>query len=81
MYKVLDVREIMKTRHYVIVIAYDVNFKERRRFAFYKHSEECFGNEVRHWGYTGDYDVLVPGDMFVIEQTPTGENVKIIEEV
>lgn len=96
-YKVLDVREIMskinghtyKTAGDInisytplyVVIAENIQTKERERFEFYKGYTSMFLDEELCHGYSGDYCVLVPGDRFEIIQTDTYKKVKILADV
>ncbi len=63
----------------IVVIAEDEN-KQRKRFHFFRgHQEQVFGRTHYH-GYRGDYDILVPGDMFEIVDTDTYTTVNILQE-
>ena len=99
MYKVLDVREIVKVSGSsysreaygsggslniknsvtTVVIAEDEK-KERCRFTFCPATKEEFLGETMHYGTKGDYDILIPGDMFEIErEVDTWPYVKLIK--
>lgn len=70
-YKVLDVREYITEEKYHIhvVIASDINTHERKRFEFFKGREtNGLGGTRLFYGNSGDYDLLVPGDLFTIEK-------------
>ena len=79
-YKVLDVREKEQTYSYTdrtntytathtvfVIIAEDVNGK-RKRFHMYDSYKSLFLNDWSYYGYEGDFDLLVKGDWFEIEQ-------------
>ena len=60
-----------------VVIAENEEGK-RRRFNFYPASKEFSFGKVYYYGTTGDYDYLVPGDMFELEEDGTWPNVKLL---
>lgn len=68
----LEVASISQTLH-VVVIAEELATGRRVRFDFYPSYSFEFGGTVRYGGYSGPYDVLVPGDLFSVheEQQPT----------
>ena len=66
----------VESKEYTAVIAEDEE-RKRKRFEFYKGYPEKFLGEMRYYGYTGDYKLLVPGDYFEIEKTSTYPNVKL----
>ena len=63
---------------YVVVIAEDEAHK-RKRFEFRDGYTSKFLGETRYYGYSGDYNLLVPGDYFEVEKTSTYPNVKMIK--
>ncbi len=70
--------QIAKT-HYVVVVAVDIETKERKRIVFNEaHTSEFFG-KTYYEGYAGDYELLVPGDVFEIQETKTFKKVVIIQ--
>lgn len=69
----------VNSRQYTVVIAEDENHK-RRRFEFKAGYTSEFLGETNYYGYSGNYDLLVPGDYFVIEKTSTYPVVKLVEE-
>lgn len=79
MFKVLDVREIqkieeidnsygIKTRMIYVVIADNHSSHDRVRFEFYDGYNERILNKTRYYGYKGDFDILIKGDYFEIEE-------------
>ena len=84
MYKVLDVRETVNGPHtrdiYVVIIAIDIQYGERKRFVFRTPTIDVCLARKDYEGCTGEYDVLVKGDYFIIEHTDTWDNVRIICE-
>ncbi len=80
-YKVLDVREKESTysytdytntytaTHTVFVIIAEDTLGERKRFHMYDSYKSLFLNEWSYYGYEGDFDLLVKGDWFEIEET------------
>lgn len=69
----------VNSRHYVVVIAEDENDK-RTRFEFCASYKKEFLGEDCYYGYRGEYDILVPGDKFIIEKTSTWPAVRLIKE-
>ncbi len=65
---------------YIVVIAENLATRDRKRFSFYPPRKEEFLGEMCYYGYTGDYDVLVPGDFFEVEDTNTWTHVRLIIE-
>lgn len=55
---------------YVVVIAEDEEHK-RKRFEFRAGYTTEFLDETRYYGYSGDFNLLVPGDYFEVEKTST----------
>ena len=82
MFKVLDVREIekieeidtsygiasIKTQMTYVVIAENHSSHDRIRFEFYDGYNENVLNKIRYYGYKGDFDILIKGDYFEIEE-------------
>lgn len=74
----------IKETTYVVVIA-EVVIPEsestgRVRFEFCPSYKEKFLNEMRYYGYEGEYQFLIPGDKFEIKTTNTWPVVKLIKE-
>ena len=80
-YKVLDVREKEQTYSYTdrtntyttthtvfVIIAEDIEGK-RKRLHMYDGYLSLYMGEWSYYGYKGDFDRLVKGDWFEIEQT------------
>ena len=89
-YKVLDVREKEQTYSYTdrtntyaethtvfVIIAEDVN-GGRKRFHMYDSFKSLFLGKWSYYGYEGDFDLLIKGDWFEIEQTDTWPIVTIL---
>ena len=89
-YKVLDVRETTSTFSYTdqyntydctktvfAVIAQDIK-GNRKRFMMYDGYKSLFLGDWNHYGYKGDFDILVKGDWFEIEDTSRWPVVKIL---
>ena len=80
-YKVLDVREKESTysytdrtntytsTHTVFVIIGEDTRGRRKRFHMYDSYKSLFLDEWHYYGYEGDFDLLVKGDWFEIEET------------
>lgn len=69
----------IKKTHYVVIVAADTETKQRKRIAFSEaHASELFGRTI-YEGYTGDYQLLVPGDIFEIQETHTFRKVVIVQ--
>lgn len=90
-YKVLDVREressysytdhnnTYTATHTVFVIIAEDTLGKRKRFYMYDSYKSLFiHNDWMYYGYEGDFDLLVKGDWFEIEQTSTWPVVKIL---
>lgn len=69
----------INTRRKVVIIAEDEN-KQRKRFHFYDGYKDTFLGKTSYYGYEGDFDLLVPGDLFEIEKTSTWDTVTLIEQ-
>lgn len=67
----------LKQHRRVIVIAEDVATTARVRFEFFEAYEFKFGDKTHYGGYLGDYELLVPGDFFMIEKTSAQEKVTL----
>ena len=88
-YKVLDVREKESTysytnrnntytaTHTVFVVIAEDKEGNRKRFCMYDAYMSLFLNDWSYYGYKGDFDLLVKGDWFEIEQTSKWPVVKI----
>ena len=69
----------VNSKQYTVVIAEDKN-KHRKRFEFKAGYKSEFLGETCYYGYSGDYNLLVSGDYFEIEETSTYPVVRIIQE-
>jgi hypothetical protein len=69
----------INTSRKIVVIAEDEN-KKRKRFHFYDSYKDTFLGKPSYYGYEGDFDLLVPGDNFEVEETSTWPNVRLIKE-
>ena len=65
----------------VIVIARDDHSKKRVRFEFLEAYKYEFLDKTHYCGYTGDWNLIIPGDYFTIEETNTFDNVRIISNL
>ncbi len=70
----------IKSTRKIVVIAEDEEYKERKRFHFYDSYEDTFLGQTCYYGYKGDFDLLVPGDKFEVEETYTWPTVLIVED-
>lgn len=63
----------------VVVIAEESRgeYKKRVRFEFLEAYEYEFLDKVHYNGYTGDWNLIIPGDYFTIEETSTYKNVVV----
>lgn len=69
----------VKKTHYVVVVAVNTKTKIRKRIAFSEaHTSEFLGCTM-YEGYAGDYQLLVPGDIFEIQETQTFRKVVITQ--
>ncbi|MBQ8806616.1 MAG: hypothetical protein IJZ68_09260 [Bacteroidaceae bacterium] len=71
----------MKKTHFVVVVAVTIGpgMQARKRIAFCPaHTYEFLGRTV-YEGYAGDYELLVPGDIFEIQETKTFKKVVITQ--
>lgn len=64
----------------IIVVIAETEQKERVRFEFFQGYKGQFLGNTQYYGYRGDFDVLIPGDTFVIEDTSTWQRVTIVTE-
>lgn len=69
----------VNSRQYVVVIAEDED-NNRKRFEFCASYKKEFLGEDCYYGHRGEYDILVPGDKFIIEKTSTWPVVKLVKE-
>lgn len=70
----------IKSTRKIVVIAEDDEYKERKRFHFYDGYKEEFLGKMQYYGYSGDFDLLVPGDKFEVRETSTWPAVLIVED-
>lgn len=84
MFKVLDVRESTNLENsrdcQVVVIATEIGSSIRKRFVFNPPRSYRALNNCTYLGYVGDWNLLIPGDYFIIEKTNDWDNVRIICE-
>lgn len=84
MFKVLDVRESINLENsidsQVVVIATEIGSSVRKRFVFNPPRSYRALNNTTYLGYVGDWNVLIPGDYFIIEKTDDWDIVRIICE-
>lgn len=92
MYKVLEIREYdevitkktcedslhLKVNHIIIAICINEDTNKRERAIFEKGYEHTVCGMTYYGGYAGDYDLLIAGDRFEIEETSTYPVVRII---
>lgn len=62
---------------YIVVIAENEEH-HRTRFQFYPGYQTSFLGEPHYYGYRGDFDILIAGDSFQVQDTDTWPNVKLI---
>jgi hypothetical protein len=65
-------------REYIVVIAERVWNNERCRFELYSGYQDTFLNKNKYYGYQGQWNMIVPGDVFEIEETNTYDKVTIL---
>ena len=84
MFKVLDVRESTSLENsidsQVVVIAAEIGSGIRKRFVFNPPRSYRALDNVAYVGYVGDWNMLIPSDYFVIEETSDWDKVRIICE-
>lgn len=61
--------------HYVVAICESTKTGERVRFDFCPGYKETFLGETRYYGYAGEYELIVPGDIIVIKESSTYKEV------
>jgi hypothetical protein len=87
MYKVLDIREYdsidsgrlgygthsisIDRVHHIIAICEDTETGERSRFDFSPGDKFDWFGDTKYSGYTGDFAVIVPGDIIELKKTDT----------
>lgn len=62
----------------VVVIAQENNSTNRVRFEFLEAYQYEFLDKIRYGGYLGDWNLLVPGDYFIVEETDAQDRVTIL---
>ena len=84
MFKVLDVGESINLENsidsQVVVIATEIGSAIRKRFVFNPPRSCRSLLNPTYIGYVGDWNLLIPGDYFIIEKTNDWDNVRIICE-
>lgn len=68
----------LSNTEYVVCIAEDIETGVRTRFEFKPAHKDVTLGKVYYYGYTGNYDLLVPGDIFEFEETPTYLHLRIV---
>ena len=64
----------------VVVIANRVSDNERCRIVFTRPDTGTFLGDTKYYGYEGPWEMIVPGDVFEVEETNTYDKVTILEE-
>lgn len=94
-YRALDVREIekleeidnsygiirIKTRMTYIVIAENHSTHDRVRFEFYDGYNDNVLNQIKYYGYKGDFDTLIKGDYFEVEAPTEDEPYEYVRRI
>lgn len=65
----------MDKTHYVVAICENTTHGKRVRFDFYPGHKDEFLGEDRYYGYAGEYELIVPGDIIDIKETSTYKEV------
>lgn len=65
----------MDKTHYVVAICENTTHGKRVRFDFYPGHKDEFLGEDRYYGYAGEYELIVPGDIIEIKKTSTYKEV------
>lgn len=69
-----------ETHHEFVAICEELETGIRRRFVFSEgHKSKGYAGDYHYYGYQGDYDLLVIGDIFEIEPTSTYDKVIILK--
>ena len=68
----------LSATHYTVAICTDTETNKRVRFVFYEGHEDKFLGETRYYGYIGDFNLIVPGDLIEVKETSTYKTVEII---
>lgn len=71
-------RITMKKSEYIIVIAERVGNNERCRLELYEGYQDRFLGNNKYYGYQGQWNMIVPGDVFEVEETNTYDRVTIL---
>ena len=71
----------VKSKQYIIVIAENVQEHKRKRFEFCEAYKSEFLGETCYYGYTGEFNILIPGDYFEIEETSSWPKVKLLKRI
>lgn len=69
----------LDSKQYIVCIAKHLETGDRIRFEFRPAEKDTFMGKTYYNGYTGDYHLLVPGDIFEIEHTPTYLHLAILD--
>ena len=65
----------MDKTHYVVAICENTTHGKRVRFDFYPGHKDEFLGEDRYYGYAGEYELIIPGDIIDIKETSTYKEV------
>ena len=68
----------VKETHYIVAICVNLETNKRVRFSFYEGYKSEFLGKYIYYGYTGDFNLIVPGDMIEVKETSTYKRVEII---
>lgn len=67
-----------ETHHEFVAICKELETGIRKRFVFSKgYKSKGYSGEYYYYGYQGDYDLLIVGDIFEIKSTSTYDEVII----
>lgn len=66
--------------HYVVAICESTKTSKRVRFDFYPGHKDTFLGEDRYYGYAGEYELIVPGDIIEIKESSTYKEVWRIKD-
>lgn len=61
--------------HYIVAICENTETGKRSRFEFYQGHKDVLLGDTRYYGYAGEYELIVPGDVIEIKETSTYKEV------
>ena len=70
----------LSSKHYIVAICINIETNKRVRHTFYEGYEDKFLGKNVYYGYTGDFNLIVPGDLIEIKETSTYKRVEILME-